>query len=58
MDAKSIQSLEERATKIIELIKLMDKTFPNNKKEHLKLCIMAGICDAHKQGRIDGIRPV
>jgi len=56
----TIEELESKAKKVIELKKLFDKTFNGNydehlKDEHLKLVVMSVVFDAYKDGYKKGL---
>lgn len=47
----SLESLQKEGEKVMKLIKLMDETFPQNKGQHVLICVMAGIKDAYRAGQ-------
>ena len=50
-EAMLITEMAKKAEEIIKLNKRMNEIFRNNEEAHLRLCIMAGLCDAYKLGK-------
>jgi hypothetical protein len=53
----NIKEIRDKATKTVELAKMMNQTFPESMDENIKLAIMAAIQDAYNAGLAADVKP-